>query len=258
MNLSKNRLKYYASLKLKKFRETESKFIVEGLRIGRDLLDSDFQIEAVFALDDLTDFDLLRQATKRKGADLFTVSEKELQKICDTKTPQGIAFAVLKKEERINKNAEIIAALYNVSDPGNVGTIMRNCDWFGINDLLISGESAEMYNPKAVRASMGSFFRLNLEQTKNFTKKLLQLKEEGYKLLCADLNGKSIYDYTPQGKSVLVFSNEAQGPSEEILNIANDIITIPKFGNAESLNVANSSAVIFSEFAKKLTFANKR
>lgn len=251
MILSKNRLKYYSSLKRKKFRESEGKFIVEGLRIGKDLVESDFNIEAVFVLEELAQSDLVKRAI-RKNADVFIVSEIELQKVCDTKTPQGIAFAVLKKAEKTNTGSKIITALHNVSDPGNVGTIMRNCDWFGINDVLISGESAEIYNPKVVRASMGSFFRLNLQQTKNFVSKLLQLQEEGYKLLCSDLNGKSIYDYLPPEKSVLIFSSEAEGPSEEILNITDDIITIPKFGKAESLNVANSSAVIFSEFAKKL------
>ncbi len=249
MNLSKNKLKYYSSLKRKKSREAEGKFIVEGFRGGKDLIDSDFQIEAVFALETFTQSELAKHAVKSKNAEVYSVSEKELRKICDAKTPQGIAFAVFKKDEKIDDNAKIITALYDISDPGNTGTIIRNCDWFGIKNLLISGESAEIYNPKTVRASMGSFFRLNLEQTKNFIPRLRQLKEKGYKLLCADLDGKSVYEYVPPEKSVLIFSNEALGPSEEILELADDVITIPRFGSAESLNVANSAAVIFSEFA---------
>ncbi len=141
--------------------------------------------------------------------------------------------------------------LDNVSDPGNAGTILRNCDWFGIKDVLMSEGSVELYNPKVVRSSMGSIFHLNIYEDVS-PAHLQELKGKGYRLICSDLAGEDLFDFKPPEKCIVVFSNEAHGPGNEIRERADHIVSIRKKGKAESLNVASASAVILSQLTRSL------
>ena len=167
-------------------------------------------------------------------------------------TPQGITAVFRipenKKIEEIKSNTVVYAE--NIADPGNLGTIIRICDWFGIETLLVSDNTVDVYNSKVIRSSMGSIFHINITEDVNH-KNLETLKKKGYKLLCADLQGESLYDFDIPDKKIIAFSNETAGPSEELLKRSDHKITIPKFGKAESLNVASASAIIISEIAKK-------
>jgi RNA methyltransferase, TrmH family len=145
---------------------------------------------------------------------------------------------------------KLIAALDGINDPGNVGTIIRNADWFGVKEILLSNDCADVYNPKTIRASAGSIFHLSMMIEDNLIRSLSSLKQKGYRILCADITGKNIYQYKKDEKAIIVFSNEANGPSDELLNTANERVTVPKKGKAESLNVASASAVILSELTK--------
>ncbi len=180
------------------------------------------------------------------------IKTAELSKLCDTKTPQGIVgvfhFRAESAQELLNE--KIIIALENISDPGNMGTILRNCDWFGIKNILLSPDCAEMYNPKVIRASAGSLFHLNVFEEKDFIGSLITLKESGFKLVCTDLNGSDLYEYQKNEKDLIILANEANGPTENLLGICDHKITIPKIGEAESLNVASASAVILSELTR--------
>jgi TrmH family RNA methyltransferase len=148
-------------------------------------------------------------------------------------------------------HSNLIVALDNISDPGNAGTIIRNCDWFGIKELILGENCVELYNPKVLRASMGSVFHLEISETQNLIDTLKKLKEKGYSIICTDMKGENVFKYYLGEKSIIIFSNEAAGPSQEILNLADKKITIPQIGNAESLNVASASAVILAEFTKR-------
>lgn len=251
--LSKNQLKYYSSLLNKKQRQEEKKFIVEGLKLISEAVESGFRCEIVVALKDFLDENnsFIKLIEKNKIS-FDAVKTSELEKLCDTKTPQGVIGVFNFKEQSKTDlgNEKLIVALENVSDPGNLGTIIRNCDWFGVNNVLLSSDCAERYNPKVIRSSAGSIFHLNIFYENNFYGVLEEQKKLGYKILCADLNGENLYSFIQSGKMILALANEANGPTEKLLEICDLKITIPKKGDAESLNVASASAVLISQLTK--------
>lgn len=250
--ISRNNLKYYSSLLNKKFRHSENKFIAEGEKIVTEGLESNFKCEIVFLSDGFAagnpNFIL---ELKKKKLLYEIVKDKEFEKLSDTVNPQGISAVFHKPKKQLYPDCGLMIALENISDPGNVGTILRNCDWFGIKGIIIGENCAETYNPKTIRASMGSIFHLNINENEKLIPFLNNYKPKGYKVFSTDLNGSNLYETKIDTKSIIVFSNEANGPSSELLNISDKIITIPKYGNAESLNVASSSAVILSHLVKK-------
>jgi TrmH family RNA methyltransferase len=249
--MTKNELKYYSSLNEKKVRTSEMKFIVEGFKIIEEALLSDFICEMVAVSHQFAEKNpaILNKLVKWNITPQL-VSQKEIEKICDTKSPQGIAAVFnYKISSKPNNSDEIIVALENINDPGNLGTIIRNCDWFGIRTIYLSDDTADIYNPKTIRASAGSVFHITFQQS-DFYKNIASLKNEGYSILCADLEGTNLYEFEKKGNMVLVLANEANGPTKTILDLSDGTITISKKGKAESLNVASASAVLLSELSK--------
>lgn len=244
-------LKLFSSLLQKKFRKQHNLFLAEGLKLVDEALMSGYKITHLLA----TEFYYSKNksffdSTKSKGIETLLVKEKDFTKLSDTKSPQGIT-AVCEEglQGKISFKSKVIVALENISDPGNLGTIFRNCDWFGFDNIILSENCAEVFSPKVLRASMGSVFNTNISIADKFIDKMDKLKSEGYKILVADLNGENIYDMQIGEKSVIVLCNEANGPSGEINKFADGKITIPKYGQAESLNVASATAVILSHIA---------
>ncbi len=249
--ISKNNLKYYSSLLNKKFRHSEQKFIVEGEKIVTEGLESNFKCKTILMSEEFaagnTDF----ISALRKKKQLFDIIKwKEFEKLSDTVNPQGVAAVFYKPAKQKLPDYSLMIALENISDPGNVGTILRNCDWFGIKGIIIGENCAELYNSKTLRASMGSIFHLNIKENEKLTSALETYKSNGYKIYSTDLNGSNLYETKFATKSIIVFSNEANGPSSDLLNISDTIITIPKYGDAESLNVASASAIILSHILR--------
>ena len=250
--ISKSRLKYYSSLLQKKYRNEEDKFLVEGKKLIVEALSSKFDCEMIIVSNLFfnSNSDLFENSLFT-NVKLEALNQKEFEKLSDTKSPQGIIGVFRQKENFISKvNSRIVVALENISDPGNLGTIIRNCDWFGINRIILDNECAEVFNPKVIRASAGSVFHVEIIDEHNFYNLLAQMKEEGYSIICPDLDGISLIEYQPSEKTVIVFTNEANGPSENLLKISNKIITITGMGRAESLNVASASAIILFELTK--------
>lgn len=248
--ISQKELKYYSSLLIKKFRNKEKKFIVEGLKTVEEGLASNFNCEVVFAtVEFIESFPDLIQRIKAKTKKVIQLKSIEFQKISDTKSPQGIA-AVFRKSvptKSISElNDNILVLLDNISDPGNLGTILRTCDWFGINTVLISNQSVEYLNPKVIRSSMGSIFHLDIFENID-ENDFAALRKKGYRIISSDLAGNNIFEFKPDKKSIVTFSNESTGPSELIKNIADLKVTIPKKGKAESLNVSSAAAIILSK-----------
>lgn len=257
--LTQKELKYYSSLLHKKYRHEYQKFLVEGIILIREAINSNYRCEIIISShlyaqknnDELVDL-------KNKNLRTEIINQNLFEKLCDTKTPQGIIGVFLSPDINLNlrkevlKKEKLIVALENISDPGNLGTIIRNCDWFGVKNILLSPECAEVFNPKVIRASSGSLFHISFYETVNFYDTLNDLKKSGFKIYCTDLEGKNIYDLKLSDKSIIVFSSEAHGPSDDLLKISDLKITIPRFGKAESLNVASASAVVLSELLKKM------
>lgn len=252
--ISKNDLKYYSALLIKKYRQQENKFIVEGIKIVEEGLNSNFNCEAVFVtpafIESSTD---ILNAIRKKTNNILEVKSADFQRISDTKSPQGIA-AVFEKHSPKRKVTETkdkyLILIDNVSDPGNLGTIIRTCDWFGFYNILLTNNSVEYLNPKVVRASMGSIFHINIYDGISETD-LLNLKKLGYFVVCSDVKGKNINSFSSEKKLIVSFSNEASGPSDLIKNLTDEKITIPGKGRAESLNVSSAAAIILSKFANE-------
>lgn len=250
--ITKNELKYYCSLLHKKYRISENKFIAEGGKLVEEALNSNYKAEVIFCTSSFRENNSFFRNKLLENSRIEVIKDVEFEKLSDTKSPQGIAGVFYqKKEDKVKKfSNNIIAALENISDPGNLGTIIRNCDWFGINEIILDKNCAEVFNPKVLRASMGSVFHLSIYDKEDLIDSLKQAKEKKYEIITADLKGDNLYEINKSKKTIVVFCNEANGPSEELLKITDKKITIPGKGKAESLNVASASAVILSELTK--------
>ncbi|QQS34807.1 MAG: RNA methyltransferase [Ignavibacteriales bacterium] len=248
--LTNNEIKYYSSLLQKKFRQQEKKFIFEGLKIVEEGLNSDFKCEVVLLTHAFVEsnHEILSSLSKKKIR-AEVLKEEQFRKLSDTESPQGIAavFNFFKPDYSSDKilKENLIIYLDNISDPGNLGTIIRTADWFGVKIILLSPDCVELYNPKVIRASMGSIFHLDIIEDFRIPK--LKSLSEKFKIILTDTFGKNLYEVNFPENKILVFSNEGNGPSLEIQEIAYERITIPKYGNAESLNVASAAAVVLSQ-----------
>ncbi|MFH0734797.1 MAG: RNA methyltransferase [bacterium] len=250
--LSNRLLKYYSSLLYKKYRTQENKFIVEGKKLVQEGLNSNFTVEIVIVTEEFYKQNKDFMEFVKQSSIIERIPTDEVNKLSDTNTPQGIFAVFDQKPIDLNFRADdIVIGMDNISDPGNVGTILRNCDWFGVNNVYLSLGCAEIYNPKTIRSSMGSIFHLDFEEEIRFVEHIKFLKENGYTCYTTDLVGENIYNTKLPKKSFIIFSNEANGPSKELLKIVDKKLTIPKYGNAESLNVASASAIVLSEIVKK-------
>lgn len=239
--LSKNQIKLITSLQQKKYRKQEQLFFAEGVKVVQELLHSNFELQELFT----TKQDFL-SVSKDK---LHAISEAELKKISALATPNSClaVFKIPKAKE--TKESGLILALDDVRDPGNLGTIIRLCDWFGIETLFCSEETVDIYNPKVVQATMGSVSRVNVVygDLENF------LVKTKLTVFGTFMDGKNIYQESLPNDGVIVMGNEANGISEAVEKLVTDRIAIPRFGDlqiTESLNVATATAIILSEFKR--------
>lgn len=239
--LSKNQIKLITSLQQKKYRKQEQLFFAEGIKVVQELLHSNFELQELFT----TKQDFL-SVSKDK---LHAISEAELKKISALATSNSClaVFKIPKAKEM--KESGLILALDDVRDPGNLGTIIRLCDWFGIETLLCSEETVDIYNPKVVQATMGSISRVNVVygDLENF------LVKTKLTVFGTFMDGKNIYQESLPNDGVIVMGNEANGISEAVEKLVTDRVAIPRFGDlqiTESLNVATATAIILSEFKR--------
>jgi TrmH family RNA methyltransferase len=252
--ISKKELQYYSSLLTRKRRKAENKFIVEGNKSILEGIKSGYDCEIIFVTNKFReDNEKTIAEIQKKKKNIESLKQKEFQKIADTETPQGIAAVFIKPKLDPSQpnitNDKIIVMIDNISDPGNLGTIIRNCDWFGIKNILLSENTVDYTNPKVIRASMGSIFHLNIYEDVD-ENLLSKIKEKGFEILCADTEGENIFTYRSEKKKILILSSESHGPSIKIEKIYDKKICVPKIGNAESLNVASASAVLLANLTK--------
>ena len=178
------------------------------------------------------------------------ITPKELKKISFLKTPQlALGLFHIPEPSPVDPN-NLIVVLDSVGDPGNLGTIIRLCDWFGVKDLVCSTDTVDCYNPKVIQATMGSIARVNI----TYTDLSPFIKEAGNPSFGAVMDGEEIYDLSLPDKGIVVFGSESHGISEDLLNQIEKKITIPRFSRyqeTESLNVANAVAIVLSEFRRR-------
>lgn len=239
MGLSKNHLKLITSLRQKKYRQKHKMFVVEGVKVVREFLNSSFELHQLFSVD--LEFD--------SDCEIIQISEAELKKASHLVNPNTV-LAIFKIPEVENSKSDgLILALDAINDPGNLGTIIRLCDWFGIDQLVCSSDTVDCYNSKVVQASMGSLTRVSIQYVdlNHF------LQESELPIYTADMDGDDVYQTELPQKAILVMGNEANGISSSINELTNHVLTIPRFGaiqQTESLNVATATAILLSEFRR--------
>lgn len=247
--ISKAKIKLINSLKSKKYREKYKLFVVEGEKSIQDLLYSGMKAVSVFALNSVIDH------FSNIDCELTEVSASEMKKISFLKS-SGNSLALFEQSKKALKESfgsSFVLALDNIQDPGNLGTIIRIADWFGIRNIVCSNDSADIYNPKVVQASMGSIARINVYYT-NLSEYLQNTKAE-YTIYGSFMEGHSIYESDFQKKKILVMGNEGKGISPDIEKLIDKKISIPRFTlkeeGPESLNVAMATGIILSEIKRK-------
>jgi TrmH family RNA methyltransferase len=254
--LSKNQIKYINSLKIKKFRQDQGVFLVEGEKCVTELLNSNLEVTGVYALRDWLDEN--RSFLISKSIIHTETDEAGLAKISDLTTPNKVvALArIPKREFSAELYQHYILALDNIKDPGNMGTIIRTADWFGIRHVVCSYGCVDAYNPKVIQATMGSITRVNIYYLEllNF----ITQKPEGTPVYGALLSGESLNNTVFDTKGILIIGSESHGISSEVIPMITNAVHIPSFShneaimNAESLNASIANAIICYEMSKQL------
>lgn len=240
MSLSKKQLKVITSLQQKKYRSKYGLFIAEGTKVVNEFLNSPFELNQLFCISD----------TSYKEIDKITlISDLELKKTSSLKTPNNVVALFKIPLENSLKKDGFIVVLDEINDPGNLGTIIRLCDWFGVDQLVCSKNTVDCFNPKVVMASMGSLNRVSIVYTNLET----YLQESTLPKYATLMDGENVYKSKLPKNAILVMGNEANGISPSILKLLNYAVSIPRFGKTqqtESLNVATATSILLSEFKR--------
>ena len=239
--VSKNQIKLITSLQQKKYRIANKLFFAEGVKGIQELLDSDFELDNLYTTQN--DFD---EVSKDKKT---IISENDLKKITALATPNSCLAVFKMPTEKPVLETGLIVALDSIRDPGNLGTILRLCDWFGIQQVLCSKETVDVYNPKVVQATMGSIARVNI----NYIDLNAFLATTKLPIFGTFMDGSNIYKSELPKQGIIIMGNEANGISMELEKLVTSRLTIPRFGNlqkTESLNVATATAIVLSEFRR--------
>ena len=248
-------IKKIKSLKEKKYRDIENCYIIEGIKLVKEAIAENAKIKQIVVCEDCIndgeiDTDTLYEIAK---FDVVYVTEKVFKTITDVKTPQGIISVIEKNNinSKIDYSQDIIIALDGVQDPGNLGTILRTVDSANLKQIILSKDSADSYNSKVVRSTMGAIFRVNIIEADSLKEMLQEAKKNNFKVMVTSLDTKnSIYD-VDYSKKVIVIGNEANGVSKEVQAIADEKVKIPMLGKTESLNASVAAGIMIYEYVRK-------
>jgi TrmH family RNA methyltransferase len=239
--ISKNRIRFIKSLELKKNRLNEQLFVIEGEKMVHEAIEwiPDF-IDSIYTTSELN------LNYNNQNIKIEYITENELKLISSLKTPNK-AIAICKFLPQKEPFSNYIIALDGIQDPGNMGTILRMADWFGISHIICSTDTVDVYNPKVLQATMGAIFRVSVIYTSLDT----FFSENTKPVYGALLEGKNIFKESFEKEGVILLGNEGKGIRNETLKYINQAITIPRFGHAESLNVATAGAIILGSIFRE-------
>ncbi len=254
--LSKSQISFINSLKQKKYRDEHQLFIAEGAKIVPELLNSDIVVKQVYATSEF-----LRNNAIPATIERFEIKENELERISSlTKANEVLAVCEIPKY-KLNSDdlkGKLTLVLDDIKDPGNLGTIIRIADWFGIENIVCSSETADAFNSKVVQATMGSIARIKIHYCDLTSFVQQQITNNQQRIYGALLEGKNIYNEKLSSEGLIVIGNESRGISEDVQKLITDKISIPSFshyktneGQAESLNAAIATSIICSEFRRR-------
>ena len=251
--LSKDKIKLFKSLKIKKYRNKYGIFTAEGQKMVFDLIDNGLKIITLIGI---TPF--FERNEIDFGCEIIKTDKSQIKKISSLKTPPEVLAIFKIPEQKLNFDElsnELSIFCDDIQNPGNFGTIIRTADWFGIKNVICSEGSVDLFNPKVIQATMGSIGRINVfyVDSLKFFQKIISTDLSVYGTF---LKGNNIYDYKLKDKGIIVIGNEGKGISKEIESYISDKLFIPNFNekdkNPESLNVALATAIVCSEFRRRL------
>ena len=270
-------IKNIRKLKEKKYRDLENSYVIEGIKLVKEAINEGVNIKQIVMCEDFTDSeidkDTLYEIAKHN---LVYVTKNLFDTITDVKTPQGIIAVVekgigirntanketdlsidlnenmnVKKSNKVDYSQDIIVALDGVQDPGNLGTIIRTADSANLNQIIISKDSADPYNPKVVRSTMGAIFRVNVIEAEDLKEELKKAQENKFKIMITALDAKKSIYKADFNKKVIVIGNEANGVSKEVQAMADEKVIIPMLGKTESLNASVAASIMIYEYVRR-------
>lgn len=248
-------IKHIKKLKDKKYRDLNNEFIIEGIKLIKEAIKENANIKQIVVCDNCQNTDIIPKELMYEIAkyECIYVTENIFKTISDVYTPQGILAIIDRNidETGIDYTQDIIVALDDIQDPGNLGTILRTVDSIGLNQILVSKGTADSYNPKVVRSTMGAIFRVKIIECEDLEKTLIEIKKHKFELVITSLQTKnSIYDID-YNKKVIVIGNEANGVEKKIQDMANVKVKIPMFGKTESLNASVATGIVLYEYVRQ-------
>ena len=248
-------VKHIRKLKDKKYRDESNEFIIEGTNLIEEAVKEKAKIKKVIICEDTTKTYELPTNIRLEIAkyECIYVSEKIFNLITQVTNPQGIMAIVEKtaKEDEIDYTQDLIVMLDDIQDPGNLGTILRTIDSIGLNQIIVSKETADAFNPKVVRSTMGAIFRIKIIESENLIDTIKNIKKHHFKLIVTSLQtDNTIYDIN-YNKKIIVIGNEGNGVSKEIQDMADEKIKIPMLGKTESLNASVATGIVLYEYVRQ-------
>lgn len=243
--LTKNQIKYIKDLARKSKRNSEKKFVVEGEKLVNEMIQSRVEFEEIFAVDEWE--------PGYEDLPVTRISEKDLERVSQLKTPNKVLAIVPTFEDDVNDDLENGLTLFldRINDPGNLGTIIRMADWFGVNKIICTENSVDVYNSKVIQSSMGSVFRVPVfyQNASDYLKSYKKQFPEN-KVFGAAMSGDTLGEGKLPQNGLLVMGSESHGIDLEIENYIDQFLTIPSFGQAESLNVGVATGIILWEWKR--------
>ena len=241
-------VKHVKKLKEKKYRDINQEFIIEGIKLVKEAIEEKANIKNIIICDNCEDSGIIPKDLMYEIAkyNCIYVTENILKTMSDVNAPQGILaiISMNNKNNEIDYSQDIIVALDDIQDPGNLGTILRTVDSVGLNQILVSKGTADCYNPKVVRSTMGAIFRIKIIECENLEQTLKETQKNNFRIVVSSLQTKnSLYDINFD-KKVIIIGNEANGVEPQIQKIADEKIKIPMLGKTESLNASVATGVI--------------
>ena len=248
-------VKHIRKLKDKKYRDESNEFIIEGTNLIEEAVKEKAKIKKVIICEDTTKTYELPTNIRLEIAkyECIYVSEKIFNLITQVTNPQGIMAIVEKaaKEDEIDYTQDLIVMLDDIQDPGNLGTILRTIDSIGLKQIIVSKETADAFNPKVVRSTMGAIFRIKIIESENLIDTIKNIKKHHFKLIVTSLQtDNTIYDIN-YNKKIIVIGNEGNGVSKEIQDMADEKIKIPMLGKTESLNASVATGIVLYEYVRQ-------
>lgn len=248
-------VKHIKKLKDKKYRDENNEYIIEGIKLIEEAVNEKAKIKKIIVCEETTNTYEIPSHIKLEIAKLecVYVTNKIFNMITQVTKPQGVMAIIEKtdKEKEIDFTQDIIVCLDDVQDPGNLGTILRTIDSIGLNQVIISKDTVDAFNPKVVRSTMGAIFRVNIIESENLIDTIKTIKRHHFKLMVTSLQtNNSIYDIN-LNKKIIVIGNESNGVSKEIQEIADEKAKIPMIGKTESLNASVAAGVVMYEYVRQ-------